>query len=213
VPALADRGFVYAVAHVRGGGECGRRWWLDGRLSAKHRTFTDFVAVRDLLVAEGRAAPDGVVCRGLSAGGLVTGVAYTFWPERWAGVVAEAPAVDLLNQMLDRAVPLTVNEYDEWGDPSDPEQFAWMRAYTPYEHVTAAPRPPLLVTGVLRDPRVMVSVPARWVAALRAASPPSNEILFRADLGPVPHRGPAGRRSSAAYEAELCAWIIDVVWR
>ncbi|TMK39513.1 MAG: hypothetical protein E6G66_17800, partial [Actinobacteria bacterium] len=100
VPSLLDRGFLYAVAHVRGGGECGRGWWLDGRLSAKHHTFTDFVAVRDFLVAERRVAPGKVVCRGLSAGGLLTGVAYTFWPERWAGVVAEAPAVDLLNQML-----------------------------------------------------------------------------------------------------------------
>src|SRR5207237_785834 len=97
VPSLLDRGFVYAVAHVRGGGERGRRWWLDGRLSAKHHTFTDFLAVRDLLVAEQRAAPDRVVCRGLSAGGLLTGAAYTFWPERWAGVIAEGPAVGRLS--------------------------------------------------------------------------------------------------------------------
>jgi oligopeptidase B len=213
VPSLLDRGFVYAVAHVRGGGECGRRWWRDGRLSAKHHTFTDFVAVRDFLVAERRVAPDEVVCRGLSAGGLLTGAAYTFWPERWAGVVAEAPAVDLLNQMLDPSVPLTVNEYDEWGDPADPEQFAWMRAYTPYENVADAPRPPLLVTGILRDPRVMVYVPARWVAALRAADTHGNEVLFRAELGAGAHRGPSGRWGSLAYEAELCAWIVDVVRR
>ena len=213
VPSLLDRGFVYAVAHVRGGGECGRRWWLDGRLSAKHHTFGDFVAVRDFLVAERRVAPDKVVCRGLSAGGLLTGAAYTFWPERWAGVVAEAPAVDLLNQMLDPSVPLTVNEYDEWGDPADPEQFAWMRAYTPYENVTDAPRPPLLVTGILRDPRVMVYVPARWVAALRAADTHGNEVLFRAELAAAAHRGPSGRWGSLAYEAEACAWIIDVVRR
>jgi len=213
VPSLLDRGFVYAVAHVRGGGECGRHWWLDGRLSAKHHTFTDFVAVRDFLVAERRVAPDKVVCRGLSAGGLLTGAVYTFWPERWAGVVAEAPAVDLLNQMLDPSVPLTVNEYDEWGDPADPDQFAWMRAYTPYENVTDAPRPPLLVTGILRDPRVMVYVPARWVAALRAADTHGNEVLFRAELGAGAHRGPSGRWGALAYEAELCAWIIDVVRR
>lgn len=213
VPSLLDRGFVYAVAHVRGGGECGRRWWLDGRLSAKHHTFTDFVAVRDFLVAERRVAAGKVVCRGLSAGGLLTGAAYTFWPERWAGVVAEAPAVDLLNQMLDPSVPLTVNEYDEWGNPADPEQFAWMRAYTPYENVTDAPRPPLLVTGVLRDPRVMVYVPARWVAALRAADTHGNDILFRAELGAAAHRGPSGRSGSLAYEAEVCAWVLDVVRR
>jgi oligopeptidase B len=213
LPSLLDRGFVYAIAHVRGGGECGRRWWLDGRLAAKHHTFTDFVAARDLLVAERRVAGDKVVCRGLSAGGLLTGAAYTFWPDRWAGVIAEAPAVDLLNQMLDPSVPLTVNEYDEWGDPADPVQFAWMRAYTPYENVTAAPRPPLLVTGILSDPRVMVYVPARWVAALRAADVHGNEILFRAELGAGAHHGPSGRRGSLAYEAELCAWVIDVADR
>jgi oligopeptidase B len=213
LPSLLDRGFVYAVAHVRGGGECGRRWWLDGRLAAKHHTFTDFVAARDLLVAERRVAGDRVVCRGLSAGGLLTGAAYTFWPDRWAGVIAEAPAVDVLNQMLDPSVPLTVNEYDEWGDPADPAQFACMRAYTPYENVTAAPRPPLLVTGILSDPRVMVYVPARWVAALRAADVHGNEILFRAELGAGAHHGPSGRRSALAYEAELCAWVIDVAHR
>jgi oligopeptidase B len=213
LPSLLDRGFVYAIAHVRGGGECGRRWWLDGRLAAKHHTFTDFVAARDLLVAEGRVAGDKVVCRGLSAGGLLTGAAYTFWPDRWAGVIAEAPAVDVLNQMLDPSVPLTVNEYDEWGDPADPGQFAWMQAYTPYENVTAALRPPLLVTGMLSDPRVMVYVPARWVAALRAADVHGNEILFRAELGAGSHRGPSGRWSALAYEAELLAWVIDVAHR
>ncbi len=210
LPSLLDRGFLYAVAHVRGGGERGRRWWLDGRLSAKHHTFTDFIAARDHLVGRGLVAPGKVVCRGLSAGGLLTGAAYTFWPERWAGVITEAPAVDLLNQMLDPSVPLTVNEYDEWGDPSRPDAFGWMRAYTPYENVTAHPRPPLLVTGTVRDPRVLVYVPARWVAALRAADRHGNPILFRPELGPGSHRGPSGRLASLAYEAELCAWLIDV---
>jgi oligopeptidase B len=213
LPSLLDRGFVYAVAHVRGGGERGRRWWLDGRLSAKHHTFTDFLAARDYLVRQRLVAPDRVVCRGLSAGGLLTGAVYTLWPELWAGVVAEAPAVDLLNQMLDPSVPLTVNEYDEWGNPSRREEFDWIRSYTPYEHVSAAPRPPLLVTGTLRDPRVLVYVPARWVAALRADNPDRNLILFRAELGPGSHRGPSGRLRLLNYEAEIYAWIIEVATR
>ncbi len=208
--SLLDRGYVYAIGHVRGGGELGHRWWQDGRLAAKRNTFTDFVAVRDHLVAAGWAAPGRVVCRGLSAGGLTVGVGYTFWPDRWAAVIAEAPAVDLLNQMLDPAIPLTVNEYDEWGDPADPAQFAWMRAYTPAENVTDAARPPLLVTGVLRDPRVMISEPAKWVAALRAADTRGNRILLRPELGASAHRGPAGRSGSLAYEAELLAWAISV---
>jgi oligopeptidase B len=210
LPSLLDRGYVYAIGHVRGGGELGRRWWLGGRLAAKPNTFTDFVAVRDHLVASGWAASGRVACRGLSAGGLTVAVGYTFWPDRWAGVIAEAPAVDLLNQMLDPAIPLTVNEYDEWGDPADEEQFGWMRSYTPTENVTDVPRPPLLVTGILHDPRVMISEPTKWVAALRAADTHGNSILLRPELGPFAHRGPVGRESSMAYEADLVAWVISV---
>jgi oligopeptidase B len=210
LPSLLDRGYVYAIGHVRGGGELGRRWWRGGRLAAKRNTFTDFVAVRDHLVWTGWAAPGRVACRGLSAGGLTVAVGYTFWPDRWAGVIAEAPAVDLLNQMLDPAIPLTVNEYDEWGDPADAQQFRWIRSYTPAENVTDVPRPPLLVTGVLHDPRVMISEPAKWVAALRAADTYGNRILLRPQLGPGAHRGPASRSGTLAYEAELLAWVISL---
>jgi oligopeptidase B len=210
LPSLLDRGYVYAIGHIRGGGELGRRWWRGGRLATKRNTFTDFVAVRDHLVRTGWAAPGRIACRGLSAGGLTVAVAYTFWPDRWAGVIAEAPAVDLLNQMLDPAIPLTVNEYDEWGDPADAQQFRWMRSYTPAENVTDVPRPPLLVTGILHDPRVMISEPAKWVAALRAADTYGNRILLRPQLGAGAHRGPAGRSGTLAYEAELLAWVISV---
>jgi len=208
-PSLLDRGYVYAIAHVRGGGEGGRRWWLDGRLGHKHHTFTDFVAVRDWLVAQGWAAPGRVACRGLSAGGLLAGAAYTFWPERWSAVIGEAPAVDLLNQMLDPTVPLTVNEYDEWGDPNDPEQFEWIRAYSPYENLSDGPKPPLLVTATMFDPRVAVYEPAKWVAALRALDTHGNDVLMRAELGPGAHKGPSGRRGTLSYEAELLAWLLS----
>lgn len=207
LPSLLDRGFVYAIAHVRGGGEHGRRWWLDGRLANKHHTFSDLIAVRDRLVEEGWT--DRVVCRGLSAGGLLVGNAYTFRPDRWAGVVAEAPAVDTLNQMLDPSVPLTVNEYDEWGEPAVREQFEWMRAYVPNENITDRPRPPLLVTGILHDPRVLVYAPARWVAGLRAADTHGNHILFRVELGAGDHKV-RSRVGSLAYEAEVFAWVLSV---
>lgn len=208
LPSLLDRGFVYAIAHVRGGGEHGRRWWLDGRLEHKHHTFSDLVAVRDRLVETGWA--DRVVCRGLSAGGLLVGNAYTFHPQKWAGVIAEVPAVDVLNQMLDPSVPLTVNEYDEWGEPAHREQFEWMRAYVPNENITDRPRPPLFVTGLLFDPRVLVYAPARWVAGLRAADTHGNSILFRVELGAGAHTGPSGRFGSLAYEAEVFAWVLSV---
>jgi oligopeptidase B len=238
--SLLERGFVYAIAHVRGGGERGRRWWLQGRLGAKRNTFTDFRAVRDYLVTGGWAAPDRVAARGLSAGGLTVGTAYTWWPDAWAAVVAEAPAVDLLNVMLDPAAPLTVNEYDEWGDPAEEEQFEWIRSYTPYENVTssagpdASPgggpgadldagpgagagpgtrRPPLLVTAMLRDPRVAVHEPAKWVAALRAAGVPPDRLLFRVDLASGSHRGPTGRTGALSYEAEILAWVISALAR
>ncbi len=118
--------------------------------------------------------------------------------------------MDLLNQMLDPAIPLTVNEYDEWGDPAIAEQFGWMRSYTPCENVTRTPRPPLLVTGILHDPRVMISEPAKWVAALRAAGPPGNRVLLRTELTAGAHRGPAGRTASLSYEAEILAYAISV---
>ncbi len=214
--SLLERGFTCAIAHVRGGGERGRRWWLDGRLGSKRNTFTDFRAARDHLVASGWAAPDRVAARGLSAGGLTTGVAYTWWPGAWAAIVAEAPAVDLLNVMLDPSAPLTVTEYDEWGDPADPGQFEWIRSYAPYENVTGAGgpgtgRPPLLVTGMLRDPRVGVHEPAKWVAALRAAGVPPDRLLFRVDLASGAHRGPSGRTGSLPYEAEVLAWVVSTL--
>lgn len=209
LPSLLDRGFVYAIAHVRGGGEHGRRWWLDGRLANKHHTFSDLLTVRDWLVSEGWAKDDGVVIRGLSAGGLLMGNAYTEHPQKWAGVVAEVPAVDVLNQMLDASVPLTVNEYDEWGEPAIREQFEWMRAYVPNENISDRPRPPLLVTGNIRDPRVLVYAPARWVAGLRAADTHGNSILFRVELGAGDHKV-RGRSGGLAYEAEVFAWVLSV---
>ncbi|MFC4784783.1 prolyl oligopeptidase family serine peptidase [Nocardioides sp. MAHUQ-72] len=210
LPSLLDRGVVYAHAHVRGGGEGGRRWWLDGRLEHKQNTFTDHLAVADGLAA-GIVDGTRLATRGLSAGGLLQGAVLSQRPGRWRAVVAEVPAVDLLSSMLDASIPLTVNEWDEWGDPRRRADFDWMLAYSPYDNIPAAGgRPDLLVTGAVHDPRVMVHEPAKWVAALRASDPDwSPRCVFRCELGAGSHAGPSGRFGHLAYEAEVLAWVLD----
>jgi oligopeptidase B len=224
-PSLLDRGFVYAVAHIRGGGEGGRTWWLDGRLDRKRNTFTDFIAAADMLTGRGWAAPDRIVSRGLSAGGLLQGAVFSMAPRRWRAVVAEVPFVDCVTTMLDPAIPLTVNEWDEWGDPRDPRIRAYMESYSPYDNVPAPPRPGLLVTGSLHDPRVLVHEPAKWVARLRATASGDGaagdtgagdagrggRLLFRPELGAGAHVGPAGRYDRMRYEAEILAFILASV--
>ncbi|MFE0020191.1 prolyl oligopeptidase family serine peptidase [Amycolatopsis sp. NPDC059021] len=207
--SLLDRGFVYAIAHVRGGGELGRAGWLDGSMAAKQNSAADLISVRDHLVAQGWAHPGKVVCHGSCAGGIPVGQAYTDHPELWAGVLAEAPAVDLLNAMLDEKLPLTVNEWEEWGDPRDEEIYRLMRRYVAYENVSGRARPPLLVTAFYNDPRVMVHEPARWTAALRAADTDGNRVLLRTELGDGGHHGPSTSDQVARGAAEVLAFVID----
>jgi oligopeptidase B len=208
--ALLDRGVVFAFAHVRGGGEGGRRWWLDGHLDAKQNTFNDHIDVAEGLagsfVAGGRIAT-----RGLSAGGLLQGAVFSQRPDRWRAVVAEVPFVDVVTTMLDPSIPLTAVEWDEWGDPRREADYRWMLAYSPYDNLPpAGGRPDLLVTGALHDPRVMVWEPAKWVAALRHSDPSwSSRCLFRVDTGAGAHAGPSGRLARARYEAEIYAWLLD----
>ena len=216
LPSVLDRGVVYAIAHVRGGGERGRWWWQEGRLRNKPNTFSDFVAVADFLAGdEAGSSPlvDGsrIVSRGLSAGGLLQGAAYSMAPSRWRAVVAEVPFVDCVNSMADPSIPLTVTEWDEWGDPRDPEDYACMRSYAPYENVPKGPRPPLLVTGSLHDPRVLVHEPAKWVARLRHTDSAGSSVLFRAELGAGAHTGPSGRFGHLAYEAEVLAFVLSAM--
>ncbi len=216
LPSLLDRGVIYAIAHIRGGGECGRQWWQQGRLHAKPNTFSDFIAVADWLAG---AAPgstplvDGgrIVSRGLSAGGLLQGAVYSGRPGRWRAVVAEVPFVDCVNSMLDPGIPLTINEWDEWGDPRDPADFACLRAYSPYENPPAGHRPDLLVTGAVHDPRVLVHEPAKWVARLRQTDTAGSRVLFRVELGAGAHTGPSGRYAHLHYEAEVQAFILDAM--
>jgi oligopeptidase B len=209
---LLDRGVVFAHAHVRGGGEGGRRWWEDGHLAAKQHTFDDHIAVARGL-GSGVIDRGRIVTRGLSAGGLLQGAVFSQAPELWAGVVAEVPFVDVVTTMCDPTIPLTVNEWDEWGDPAREEEFRWMLAYSPYDNLPpAGVRPPLLVTGALHDPRVMVWEPAKWVAALRASDPAwGARCLFRCETGAGAHVGPSGRFAHLRYEAEVYAWVLEQV--
>jgi oligopeptidase B len=210
--SLLDRGVVYVIAHIRGGGERGRDWWRQGMLQNKPTTFTDFIDVADWLAGDqGLALIDGgrIASRGASAGGLLQGAVFSMRPDRWRAVVAEVPFVDCVNSMLDDSLPLTVNEWDEWGDPRDPGDYACMRSYCPYENPPRGTRPALLVTGAVNDVRVGVHEPAKWVARLRATDENGAALLFRPELGVASHGGPSGRRAQLAYEAEVLAFILD----
>jgi oligopeptidase B len=211
IPSLLDRGVVYVHAHVRGGGEGGRRWWLDGRMEHKQHTFDDHLAVADGLAAAGLVDPARIATRGLSAGGLLQGAVFSQRPDRWRAVVAEVPFVDVVTTMLDPSIPLTVNEWDEWGDPSRPEDYEWLVRYSPYDNLPpAGQRPDLLATGAVHDARVMVWEPAKWVAALRASDAQwAPRCLFRVETGAGAHVGPAGRFAHLTYEAEVYAWLLD----
>ncbi|MFC0081473.1 S9 family peptidase [Aciditerrimonas ferrireducens] len=205
--SLLDRGVTVALAHVRGGGELGRRWWEGARLTAKPTSFTDLLAVADRLVDAGWADPERIVLRGASAGGLLVGATLNLAPERFAGVVAEVPFVDCLTTMLDPTLPLTVTERDEWGNPlADPEVYRVMASYAPYDNVRPVPYPPVLATGSLEDSRVGCHEPAKWVQRLRAAHP-ANQVLLRVDLG-AGHAGPSGRYAAWREEAFVLAVVL-----
>ena len=208
--SLLDRGVVFAVAHVRGGGELGRNWYEQGRLEHKQNTFSDFGSCRDHLVNEGWADPQRIVARGGSAGGLLMGVMVNQRPDAFAGVVAEVPFVDNVNTMLDPTIPLTITEYEEWGNPNDPATFEMMHAYGPYENVKSVDHPALLVTAGLNDPRVQYWEPAKWVAKLRSETTSSRPILLRTEIDSG-HGGPSGRYDAWREEAFVLSVILEML--
>ncbi|MFZ0325608.1 MAG: prolyl oligopeptidase family serine peptidase, partial [Actinomycetes bacterium] len=175
-------------------------------------TFDDFIDVADALDADGLVDGTRLVSRGLSAGGLLQGAVFSMRPDRWRAVVAEVPFVDVVSTMFDARLPLTAGEWDEWGDPRKPDEFAWLMAYSPYDNVPTVRRPALLVTGALHDPRVSVHEPAKWVAKLRATETSEDGLLlFRVETGEGGHTGPKGRYAALGYEAEIAAYILDAV--
>jgi oligopeptidase B len=210
--SLLDRGVVFAVAHVRGGGELGRRWYEEGKLLAKKNTFTDFVACARHLVKAGWTASDRLVARGASAGGLLMGAVANQAPDAFAGIVAQVPFVDALTTILDPSLPLTVIEWEEWGNPlADPEVYAYMKSYSPYENVTAADYPAILAVTSLNDTRVLYHEPAKWIARLRAVAP-QGDYLLKTEMG-AGHGGPSGRYDAWKEEAFVNAWALDRLGR
>jgi oligopeptidase B len=215
--SLLDRGFVFAIAHVRGGGEMGRRWYEEGKLAAKPTTFTDFVACARTLVEEGLTSPDRLVARGASAGGLLMGAVANLAPDLFRAVVAEVPFVDCLTTILDETLPLTVLEWEEWGNPVDDASiYAVMKSYSPYDNVRSVDDagrpvryPDILATAGLSDPRVGFWEPAKWVAKLRAANP-ENRVLLKTELG-AGHGGPSGRYDAWRDEAFVYAFVLDAL--
>jgi oligopeptidase B len=210
--SLIDRGFVYAIAHARGGLEKGQRWHDGGRLLAKRNSFTDFIAVTDALVAEGVADRRRVFAHGGSAGGLLVATVANMRPELYAGIVAEVPFVDMIATMTDPTVPLTTLEYAEWGDPTNRQQFENMLSYSPYDNVAARTYPPMFVTAGLNDSQVGVHEPAKWVARLRRIKADSNELLFVTNME-AGHSGSAGRFASTSETAQVMAWLLALASR
>lgn len=207
--SMLDRGVVFAVAHVRGGGELGRQWYEDGKLQHKRNTFTDFVACARHLIDEGWTAPDLLVAEGGSAGGLLMGAVANLAPELFAGILADVPFVDALTTILDPSLPLTVIEWDEWGDPlHDADVYAYMKSYTPYENVRDAVRyPRILATTSLNDTRVLYVEPAKWVARLREVG---ADALLRCEMV-AGHGGVSGRYNAWHQRAFELAWLLDVL--
>ena len=210
IPALSllDRGFVYAIAHIRGGGEMGRAWYTGGKLLNKKNTFTDFIACAEHLERAGWTSAPRLVARGGSAGGLLMGAVANLAPQDFAGIVAQVPFVDALNTILDPSLPLTVTEWEEWGDPlHDPQAYAYMKSYTPYENVTAQDYPPIFALGGLNDTRVTYHEPAKWIARLRAVGH-GGPFLLKIEME-AGHGGRSGRYDAWHEEALILAWIIQ----
>lgn len=211
--SLVDRGFVFAIAHIRGGTEKGWRWYREGKLAKKTNSFTDFIAAGEHLIAEKIVAPDRIVAHGGSAGGMLMGAVANMRPGLFAGIVAEVPFVDVLNTMLDDTLPLTPPEWPEWGNPiTDAEAFATIRAYSPYDNVTAQDYPALFALAGLTDPRVTYWEPAKWVAKLRATKTDGRPLLLRTNME-AGHGGASGRFDRLEETAMIYAFALATAGR
>jgi oligopeptidase B len=206
--SLLDRGMAFVIAHVRGGGEMGRLWYEHGKLLEKKNTFTDFVAVAMHLVESGRTRPQELVALGGSAGGLLMGAVANLAPDLFAGILAQVPFVDPLTTILDPSLPLTVTEWDEWGNPlSDGDVYSYMKTYSPYENVESKSYPAILAMTSINDTRVYYVEPAKWVAALRHANPDGNPVLLKTQMA-AGHGGVSGRYRAWTETAFQYAWLL-----
>ena len=207
--SLIDRGFVYAIAHIRGGQEMGRQWYDDGKLLKKKNTFTDFIACAEYLIREKFTSPEGLFAMGRSAGGLLMGAITNMRPDLFKGIVAEVPFVDVVTTMLDSSIPLTTGEYDEWGDPTRREYFDYMLSYSPYDNVEAKAYPNLLITGGLHDSQVQYWEPAKWVAKLRELKTDANRLLLKTNMD-AGHGGASGRFRRHRETAFSYVFLLDL---
>jgi oligopeptidase B len=207
--SLIDRGFVYAIAHVRGGQELGRQWYEDGKLLKKKNTFTDFIACAEYLIREQFTNPGKLFAMGRSAGGLLIGAITNMRPELFKGVVAEVPFVDVITTMLDPTIPLTTGEYDEWGDPNQKEYYDYMLSYSPYDNVEARDYQNLLITGGLHDSQVQYWEPAKWAAKLRSLKTDKNRLLLKTNMD-AGHGGASGRFRRHHETAFSYAFLLDL---
>jgi len=207
--SLLDRGFVYAIAHIRGGQEMGRAWYDDGKLLHKKNTFTDFIDVADDLVRRGYTSPDRLFARGGSAGGLLMGAVVNMRPELFKGVIAGVPYVDVITTMMDASIPLTTGEYDEWGNPNDSTYYRYMLSYSPYDNVEHKAYPNLLITAGLHDSQVQYFEPAKWTARLRAMKTDNNRLILRTNME-AGHGGSSGRYRRWHDVAFEYAFLLDL---
>lgn len=204
--SLVDRGWTWVLAHPRGGGELGRQWYFTGKLLAKRNTFEDVNAVADDLVARSLADPTRLAIRGGSAGGLMVGACINFRPDLWHAAIAEVPFVDVVTTMSDPTLPLTVTEWEEWGDPRTEPFASYMGSYSPYDNLTSRPYPAILATAGLNDPRVAYHEPAKWVARIRSLRTNDAPLLLRTEMG-AGHGGPSGRYDRWKEEAQVLAFL------
>jgi oligopeptidase B len=208
--SLLDRGFVYAIAHVRGGMEMGRSWYEDGKLFNKKNTFTDFIDVAEFLVEEGYTSPEMMFAQGGSAGGLLMGAVNNMRPDLFKGIIARVPWVDVVTTMLDASIPLTTSEYDEWGDPNEEDYYWYMLSYSPYDQVEAKDYTNMLVTTGLHDSQVQYFEPAKWVAKLRALKTDDNLLLLKTNME-AGHGGASGRYQRYREIAFQYAFMLDLL--
>jgi oligopeptidase B len=206
--SLLDRGFVYAIAHVRGGQDMGRAWYDDGKMFGKMNSFFDFIDCAEFLVRERYASSDRLVAHGGSAGGLLMGAIANLRGDLFHAIVADVPFVDVINTMLDASIPLTAQEWEQWGNPADPAAYEYMRKYSPYDNVRQGEYPRMLVTSGVNDSRVAFWEPAKWVARLRAEKTDSNVLLLKMNMG-AGHGGATGRYERLKEVAFRYAFMID----
>jgi len=206
--SFLDRGGVWALAHVRGGGDLGTAWHDGARMATKMNTFTDFIACAEELIRKGRTVPDKLAIQGLSAGGLLMGAVTNLRPDLWKAVVAQVPFVDVINSMLDESLPLTVSEFEEWGNPKDREQYEVMVRYSPYDNIARKDYPAMLVMTAYNDSQVMYWEPAKYVARLRSLKTGKHPLLLRINMEPAGHDGHSGRYDRMHEEAFWMAFVL-----